>query len=426
MDNDSSPVANSSCDNCCGSPELTVHLPPVDVTCDPVSDKTRKARRKVAKDKHAGNWKYCVKTCIHNGKDNNQMVQCHLCQSWVHPECVGEDDKDIVGIWSCTSCRMLPTLVERLLEKTSLLKSLVVTLERSNQQLVSLMGEQSQEIRGLREDIATGKRPDGYADANDGRPQAVTLLVGNSLLRDVHVDKMSSGNPIKIRRKSGATLADIEQMIDDAANTETIDEIFIVGGTHETTSDVSAEHIKENIAQLLRKAKTVTPTITVSSVLPSKRRANPDRRAEVNMKVKEACNEVDVKFIDNDANFTFRNGAADDAAFQRDGLHLSESGVGRLLLNLSLPEQPPKQHKRQHQQQHRHVSNATNHDRSPNATVAPDGKWTVVKRRTRQSMGKCAKCGESNHVTATCRHPDKVLCRQCGERGHKEKHHTRD
>ncbi|KAK2186520.1 hypothetical protein NP493_197g01046 [Ridgeia piscesae] len=139
-------------------------------------------------------------------------------------------------------------------------------------------------------------------------------------------------------------------------------EIFIVGGTHETTSDVSAANIKENIAQLLRKAKTLTPTITVSSVLSSKRRANPDRRADVNMKMKEACKEVDVKFVDNDANFTFRNGAADDAAFQRDGLHLSESGVGRFLLNLSLPEQSPKHNKRQHQQQHRHVSNATNHD----------------------------------------------------------------
>ena len=68
--------------------------------------------------------------------------------------------------------------------------------------------------------------------------------MGNSLLRDVHVDKPSSGNPIKIRRKSGATLADIEQMIDDAANTETIDEIFIVGGTHETTSEVSVANIK--------------------------------------------------------------------------------------------------------------------------------------------------------------------------------------
>ena len=126
----------------------------------------------------------------------------------------------------------------------------------------------------------------------------MTLLVGNSLLRDVRVDKTSSGNPIKIRRKSAATLADIEQMIDDAAKTETIDEIIIVGGTHETTSDVSVANIKENIAQLLRKAKTLTPTIPVSSVLPSKRRANPDRRADVNMKMKEACNEVDVKFVD--------------------------------------------------------------------------------------------------------------------------------
>ena len=317
---------------------------------------------------------------------------------------------------------MLPTL----LEKTSMLESLVVKLERSNQQLLSLMGEQNQEIRRLREDIATSKRQDGDADSNDGGPQAVTVLVGNSLLRDVRVDKTCSGNSIKIRRKSGTTLADIEQMIDDAAKAETIDEIFIVGGTHETTSDVSAANIKENIAQLLRKAKTLTPTITVSSVLPSKRRANPDRRADVNMKMKEACNEVDVKFVDNDANFTFRNGAADDAAFQRDGLHLSESGVGRLLLNLSLPEQPPKHNKCQHQQQHRHVSNATNQDRLTNARVAPDGKWTVVKRRTRLSTGKCAKCGETNHVTATCRHPDKVLCRQCGERGHKEKHHYRD
>ena len=200
----------------------------------------------------------------------------------------------------------------------------------------------------------------------------MTLLVGNSLLRDVRVDKTSSGNPIKIRRKSGATLADIEQMIDDAAK------------THETTSDVSAANIKENIAQLLRKAKTLTTTITVSSVLPSKRRANPDRRADVNMKMKEACNEIDVKFVDNDANFTFRNGAADDAAFQRDGLHLSESGVGRLLLNLSLPEQPPKQNKRQHQQQHRHVWHLTVSGQWSNVVLVC--RWASVPNAVRQTM----------------------------------------
>ena len=65
-----------------------------------------------------------MKTCILNGKDNHQMYQCNLCQAWVHPECFGEDDKNIIDIWSCASCRMLPTFVERLLEKTSHLESL--------------------------------------------------------------------------------------------------------------------------------------------------------------------------------------------------------------------------------------------------------------------------------------------------------------
>ena len=84
--------------------------------------------------------------------------------SSVHPECFGEDDKDIIGIWS-----YIWSSVELLLENTSQFESLVVKLERSNQQLVSLLSEQNQEIRGLREEIATSKRPDsdGDADAND-------------------------------------------------------------------------------------------------------------------------------------------------------------------------------------------------------------------------------------------------------------------
>jgi len=51
----------------------------------------------------------------------------------MHPDCVDEDDKDIVGIWSFTSCRIIPTLVERILEK-SLFESLVDKLERANQE----------------------------------------------------------------------------------------------------------------------------------------------------------------------------------------------------------------------------------------------------------------------------------------------------
>ena len=122
------------------------------------------------------------------------------------------------------------------------------------------------------------------------------------------------------------------------------------------------------------------------------------------MKVKEACNEVDVNIFVNNANFTFWNGAADDAALKRDGLRNWKVDVESVspriateTLQTPTPTTTPTRVKR-------------NEPRPIAKRVAPDSILTVVKRRTRQSMGKCAKCGETNHVTATCRHPDKALC----------------
>ena len=93
-------------------------------------------------------------------------------------------------------------------------------------------------------------------------------------------------------------------MIADAVKTETVDEIVVVRGTHEATSDVDVADIKETAAQLLRKAKTEPVTEAVQTPTSTT------------------------------------------------------------------------------------TPNAANHDRSPIARVALDNKWTVVKRRTDQSMGK--------------------------------------
>ena len=57
---------------------------------------------------------------------------------------------------------------------------------------------------------------------------------------------------------------------------------------------------------------------------------------DLNTKVRSTCVDHDVLFVDNDVNFTFMNGTVDDAAFQRDGIHLSESGTDRLLRHLNL------------------------------------------------------------------------------------------
>ena len=167
------------------------------------------------------------------------------------------------------------------------------------------------------------------------------------------------------------------------------------------TEDVPAEKIQVDFKALLRKARAVTSEITVSSVLPviKGNAVNLGRLIEVNDQLKSTCDELDVKFVDNDTNFTFRNGTVDFATPNRDGIHLSQSGTGRLMTNLSLPK-PQRQ---------------DTHDR-PTRSVP----------NLRHTPGQCTKCGETNHVTATCRHPQKGVCRKCGKSGHKDKHHSRD
>ncbi len=342
---------------------------------------------------------------------------------------MGEDGKDIVGIWTCTSCRQLPVLVSRLLEKTSALESLIEKLTVSNQQLVALVVEQQQDLRKLSEKISNP-----ITDTIDSNPKVETLLVGNSLLRDVHFDGPDNRSQIRVVKKSGATFKEIEQMIDEAAKTHTINEIVIVGGTTETMGDATADDVRNEVSRLLRTAKSAAPSVKLSSVIPTKRRTTDiQRRNTLNDQLRATCEENNATFVDNDNNFTFRNGAVDNAAFANDGLHLSDSGVDRLMSNLGLPPRSSVRNKRQ-QQNRRPAAPRTpsrdtpNNNNNNNNAGTSDHEWCVIERRNRHrhSIGKCANCSETNHVTANCKHHQKVQCRQCGERGHKEKHHTRN
>ena len=89
----------------------------------------------------------------------------------------------------------------------------------------------------------------------------------------------------------------------------------------------------------MHKAKTVTLSVIVSSVLPCSKGAHPEQLAEVNSAIKHVCDDMNVIFVDHESNLTFRNGDVDTSAFHADGIHLSGSGVDRVLSNLSLPKQ---------------------------------------------------------------------------------------
>ena len=126
--------------------------------------------------------------------------------------------------------------------------------------------------------------------------------MGDSRLRDVHLEENASGNPIRTRVKSGARFIDIGEMIDDAAKTSAIGEIIIVGGAREMKEGVNEDLINDEVGKLLQKAKSVTQCVKISSIFPSKITANSERLSDLNTKVRSTCVDNDIVFIDNDVN----------------------------------------------------------------------------------------------------------------------------
>ena len=359
-------------------------------------------------------------------------------------------------------------------------------------QLVALVGEQRKEMSELRDGIKSANAC-SYVDVVRAprAPLGVTLLVGNSLVRDIDVMRTADGVESNVCCKSGASFAEIGDMIVEAANHDTLNGIVVVGGTKEAMGNVSIDEIKEITQVLTTKAKSVAESVTVGCVLQW-RDHDPEQLGKVNGAIRETCREMCVKYVDHDGNFTFRDGTVDEAAYVSDGLHLSRGGLDRMLANFALPKRKAKKTERQpntrrdsrcvtpraaardttdgnarERRAYREPQSSTRRDThrvtswaatsenadddprdwradkpqanarqvtrnaTPWAATSEDteddaSNWFVVNRRSsaHHAMGQCAKCGETNHVSARCRRRDKVECRVCGNRDHKERHHT--
>ena len=147
------------------------------------------------------------------------MVQCHACQTWAHYECIDEGEDDIVGIWTCITCRKMPTMVMQLIDMVTKLRDSMSEIRNANVQLVGILAEQQSELHRLREDLKerlpVSKANTQAEETIDSPSKPTTLLVGNSLLRDVHHPVANDGSDVTVQRKSGATLADLTDMLNE-------------------------------------------------------------------------------------------------------------------------------------------------------------------------------------------------------------------
>ena len=122
---------------------------------------------------------------------------------------------------------------------------------------------------------------------------------------------------------------------------------IIVGGSREVLNEAtSLDDINDGFSRLIDNAKAAANTVYVCSVLPSADSKNNERREKkVNEMIRTTCEEKNATFLNNDLSFTYRDGSCDEAAFVKDGIHISAHGVSRLLSNASLsqPQKPATQ-----------------------------------------------------------------------------------
>ena len=124
--------------------------------------------------------------------------------------------------------------------------------------------------------------------------------------------------------------------------------------------------------------------------------------------IRETCEEKNATFVNNDLNFTYRDGSCDEAAFVKDGIHLSAYGLSKLLSNASLSQKTATSRtttnrptSRQGPSSQKTRDARVNGPRNGPAASAPRRS---VSRNTPAEpawhiVGQCRKCGESNHVT---------------------------
>ena len=79
----------------------------------------------------------CCESCTVNPKSKKKlsMIQCNVCMSWFHEQCVGLDkNSEPISIWLCMTCREFPKMVTT---ELSVMKSELYDLKQSTTSILT-------------------------------------------------------------------------------------------------------------------------------------------------------------------------------------------------------------------------------------------------------------------------------------------------
>ena len=169
----------------------------------------------------------------------------------------------------------------------------------------------------------------------DGFRTQETLLLGDSLIRDVDQKKLTKTKVVSI---PGGKIKDA---VDKLQTNQRYRSIVLSIGTNDCSDEnLDAEEVIQSYKTLVMAATDRVPSpadVAVSSIPPRTDCPEHQHRVEAfNAALCVIAGEMDVLFINNDTKFKLSDGSVNDGYLLNDGLHLSAKGTNMLSKNLML------------------------------------------------------------------------------------------
>ena len=175
------------------------------------------------KGKHKSKAKpvFCIPNCPHNGEYNAAMIQCHLCQIWMHYYCgdVLNSELENIVVWTCKNCRLLPLTVNQMMTKMNQLHEKMDKLLAENVKLREENVKLSNQIMERQSAVPV----------NELTKESV--LMGSSIVKSI-LDQFTLEST-KVYGKSGGRIADIISELEKRGSKEKYQSAtFVIGGNN--------------------------------------------------------------------------------------------------------------------------------------------------------------------------------------------------
>lgn len=251
------------------------------------------------------------------------------------------------------------------------------------------------------------------------------LLIGDSLISSVNPKGLTS-NVVK-NGISGGNIDKVSTQI-KVYDIRKFSHVIVYVGGNDASNGTDIEYFEEMFDQVIQHIKGANNQCKI--ILCTSCPRSDTSTSDVNDIIQTLAQHHNISFIDQNKAFHDRHGNIIAGYYDTDGIHLSPSGVKRLLGTINREvtivddfakcaygrhrgttrrQQTRKQQQQHHQmQQSQGRRNRNTQDRQIN-----------VNHRQQESVSLCYKCGESNHDTNNCKHKKQLECFHCGYLGHK-------